>query len=241
MKSLRTSITIGTLLLSTVLLNACTPWGCEEGEGPSTRRTLTLDTFHGVNVQGSLDVIVTKGDVQHVEVEGQANLIDLLRTDVKDGKWTITTNKCYSTDKPFVVHITVPVMDHVVLQGSGSVKGRSEFSVGTAELEVQGSGDIELALVAGQIDASVQGSGDIRLTGSVGKLKASVEGSGDIHAGELMAGDVEADVMGSGDIKVQASGLLDAEITGSGDIKFRGTPAKLDQRITGSGDIKQVD
>ena len=115
MHSLRSSIMIGTMLLGTVLLNACTPWGCVTGEGPATRKTLTLNDFHSINVQGSLDVIVTKGDVQHVEVEGQPNLIELLRKDVKDGKWTITTNKCYSTDKPFVVHITVPVLVHVVM------------------------------------------------------------------------------------------------------------------------------
>lgn len=240
MSSTHKPIVFFTLLLGTLSHSSCSPWGCESGSGPVTEATLQLDPFHGILLEGPMDVLVSKGEVQEVVVEGETNLIELVRTVVKNGVWSISTSKCYSTNEPLRVHITVPMLDRVIVQGSGSVQGVDEFSVGEAELEVQGSGDIELAIVAGLITASVQGSGDIRIRGSAGKLIASVEGSGDIHASELIAGDVDAEVVGSGDIKVRASGALDAQITGSGDVKYIGEPSSVDERVTGSGDIKQV-
>ncbi|MCB0771643.1 MAG: DUF2807 domain-containing protein [Flavobacteriales bacterium] len=235
------TITFLTVLLGSLCLSSCSPWGCEPGSGAVAEERLQLDPFHGVLLEGSMDVLISKGEAQEVVIEGQSNLIGLVGTNVKNGVWTISTSKCYSTNEPFRVHITVPMLDRVIVQGSGSVKGVDEFSLGEVELELQGSGDIDMAIVAGVITAAIQGSGDIRLRGSTGKLIASVEGSGDIRAGELIAGDVDANVVGSGDIKVRTSGNLDAEIAGSGDVEYIGEPTSIDERITGSGDIEQVE
>lgn len=75
--------------------------------------------------------------------------------------------------------------------------------VGDATLSVQGSGDINVGAVNGNLSMSVQGSGDIRVkNGSVNQLSANVMGSGDARFdGEAV--DANLSVMGSGDIDVK--------------------------------------
>jgi hypothetical protein len=75
--------------------------------------------------------------------------------------------------------------------------------VGDATLSVQGSGDINVGTVTGNLSMSVQGSGDIRVkNGSVNQLAAKVMGSGDASFdGEAV--DANLSVMGSGDIDVE--------------------------------------
>lgn len=101
----------------------------------------------------------------------------------------------------------------------------SNFRIGhvaQAQLSVQGSGDIEVASVQGQVEANVQGSGDIEVEdGNIQFLQARVQGSGDIYFGGT-AVNANLSVMGSGDIKVQAViNKPNKQVIGSGDIKIR--------------------
>ncbi|MBL7938237.1 MAG: DUF2807 domain-containing protein [Flavobacteriales bacterium] len=240
MNTMRLSFTLPALIASVAFISACTPWDCEKGAGAPVKQPLAVATFHGIVVEGSLEVRLSRSDAQQVDAEGQANLIALITTEVKNGVWHIGTKRCYSTDKPFIVHIAVPTLDLVSVQGSGDVKGDDTFTMDEIDLEVQGSGELRLAVAAKTVRATVQGSGDIDLKGTCASLNASVQGSGDIDAGGLKATSGKAEVAGSGDITVEAVEVLDASIAGSGDINYRGDPAKVNKNIAGSGDIKQV-
>ncbi|MBL7952949.1 MAG: DUF2807 domain-containing protein [Flavobacteriales bacterium] len=237
---MRLKLAIPGFLLLAASLQACTPLNCERGAGPVVKRTLTLSAFRGIAAQGSLEVRLTRGSAQAVEIEGQSNLIDLLITDVKGGVWEIGTKKCYNTDKPFIVHITMPMVDFVSVQGSGDVKTVNAFTAPKLTVEVQGSGEVDLGIDAKHIDAIVQGSGDIDLHGTCGDLNVTVQGSGDIDASDLEATNAEASVQGSGDIGLTVTGKLTANIGGSGNINYTGSPTQVNKHIAGSGEVKQL-
>lgn len=241
MNTMRLSSTLPALIASVSFITACTPWDCEKGTGTVVEQPLTVAAFHGIVVEGSLDVRLTKADAQQVDAEGQANLIALITTEVKNGVWHIGAKKCYSTDKPFIVHIAIPTVDMLSVNGSGDVKSTDTFTMDELNIEVQGSGELQLAVEAGTIHATVAGSGDLDMNGTCSTLNASVAGSGNIDAAGLKATSAKADVAGSGDITLQAVESLDANIAGSGDITYRGNPGKVNKNIAGSGDIKHAE
>ena len=211
-----------------------------EGSGNVVRRTLELQAFHGIAVEGSIDVVLTPSGSQKVEVEAQENLVGLVTTEVLNGVWTISTSKGFSTTKPFVVHISVPVIDVVRIDGSGDVKGTAAFTAGRVQLAIQGSGDIDLAFNASTLDASVEGSGDVKLSGRCVDLKANVQGSGDINARDLVAENASVSTAGSGNITVFTSGRLNAAVAGSGDVVYSGEPANVSTSISGSGEVRAL-
>lgn len=232
---------MATALLMPTLLAASLTAPCDhvKGIGEVVRKSIQVGSFHGILVEGAVDVEVTPGNTQAVEIEAQANLIELVSTEVRNGVWTIGTgDKGYSTDKPFVVHITVPSMDRVAVEGSGDVKGLGSFTVKEVELSVEGSGDLSWVTEAGSISASIEGSGDIRITGSCAALNASVQGSGDINARGLSAGEAIAATAGSGDIIVNTSGELTASVEGSGDVVYQGSPKQVSTNVNGSGEVR---
>ncbi len=113
-----------------------------------------------------------------------------------------------------------------------------ELSV-PAQTRVQartGSGDIGIAMTAGQVQART-GSGDINVLGTSGSLDAHT-GSGDVHAGRI-AGSMTAST-GSGDIEAAETGGAPVEMrTGSGDVRLglAGDAAFTVDVHTGSGSI----
>lgn len=59
------------------------------GEGPIVEKELTLDKFTGFDLAVSGNVFIQHGNSQKVRVEGQQNVIDNLKTEVRDGVWHI--------------------------------------------------------------------------------------------------------------------------------------------------------
>lgn len=240
MHLMRTTSTLFMLALSTGLLASCTLADQVKGTGPLVRKAVTVDAFHGVALMGALDVMITKGAAQRVEVEAQANIAELVELEVREGICHISTKESYTTSKPFIVHITLPALDHVEVAGSGDVTSTTPFTMDAMQVKVSGSGDVALSVQAGPVQADLSGSGEIKLIGTAKSLDATVKGSGDIKAGNLIVATATTRVTGSGDITVQA-GTLNATITGSGDVKYKGNKPAITSKITGSGSVRHVD
>ena len=64
-------------------------WGTINGEGSVVTKTLKLDNFNEIGLAVVGEVYLSKGNTQKVTVKGQANIIDNLKTEVKDGEWDI--------------------------------------------------------------------------------------------------------------------------------------------------------
>jgi len=225
--------------LATSLLSGCS-WlnGCEEGIGPVVEKNIVVGAFTGISVDGSLDVILHTEGTTGVRLEGQANMIELITTEVKNDLLVVGSKKCYSTNGKLVVHVTQPSMALLRVTGSGSISCDGTLHASDLSLEVEGSGDIKLDLATVGLNTLVEGSGDIVVTGECSTLKATVTGSGNVDAYGLRTSDAQAEVTGSGDIRVNVLNNLNAEVTGSGDINFTGDPI-VTKKITGSGAVSK--
>ena len=227
------------VVITTILLigaSGCLGDTCIQGKGSSVQREVTVEEFHGIEVQGSLDVRFTQGPTR-VEMEGQANVLDAIEVEVRNGICLVRADQCFSTKVPVLVHLTAPILDRALVNGSGSITAKETLTATELTAQVQGSGDVSLNCTASGVHATVNGSGDVRLNGTCNQLDATVNGSGDVNAIGLQAEEVVACVTGSGDVEVHALRTLDARVTGSGDIRYRGEPS-VTRSITGSGDIK---
>lgn len=237
-KSTSTRLLAALLIIFT--LQACDLANCARGSGSAVRRTLDLPEIRSIVAQGSIDVQVTRADMQQVEVEAQENLFELVTTEVKDGALHLGTKGCIANSEPITIKISLPTLESVTMQGSGDFTSSDRFTSEAFVATVQGSGSIRMGVDARLIQAAVHGSGDIDLSGRCEDLEAEVQGSGNIDAKGLQAMNVQAAVQGSGDIHVHVTDRLKASIGGSGDITYKGEPTEVKKDVMGSGELIQV-
>jgi hypothetical protein len=230
-----------TLALCTITLSH-SQWKRVKGNGKTVTIERSIGNYDFVALAGWFDVELVDGNEGELTLKGESNLLDYIKTEVKDGKLTIKQKKGVNL-KPSNwnegILITVPVesVDGVSLSGSGDIVGKTILQSNNFKTSISGSGDITLQVEAKSVDASMSGSGDIRLSGKTTDFEVSVSGSGDIRAYDLEADFVDAQVSGSADIKVTANEMLKARVSGSGDISYKGNPKKIDTKSSGSGDI----
>ncbi len=233
--------TLSFVLLFTIASTA--QWGKRiKGNGKTVTIERSVGDYDGISVSGWFDVKLVDGKEGELTLKGEENLLEYIKTEVKDGKLIIKTAKGVNL-KPSNwnsgIYVTVPVesVDLVALSGSGDIVSDATIESSNFKTSLSGSGDITLDLEANSVAASMSGSGDINLSGSTSDFDVSISGSGDIKAYALKAENVTAQVSGSADIKVTATEYLKARVSGSGDISYKGNPKKIDTKTSGSGDI----
>ena len=182
-----------------------------------------LSTFTSVSLDGSMSLVATAGEDQRVEITADPEMLEYIRTRVRNGELRIWTKR------------------------GAPRRGRNkiEINISVAELEgveINGSGDV----VARKIDSEkfameINGSGDADLQGKCGSVSYEINGSGDIDAKALKCVDADIEINGSGDAEISATGKLSAEINGSGDIVAFGAPRLNRFSSSGSGSIRTKD
>lgn len=210
---------------------------CVKGTGEVVTREIPVAMLNAIIVEGSTDVTVVRGDTQRVEITGQPELIDLIKTKVDNGVWEITTTKCWSSDHALTVRLTLPMLNSIILEGSGSVTSEQVFNTGKTHLAIKGSGSIAIdTLHEGLLDVILDGSGSVSMNGTCRELEFTSTGSGDLHALGLAANEVEIELKGSGSAEITAISELEAKLTGSGSLRYRGRP-EVSTKVEGSGSV----
>ncbi len=240
---MKKTITLSLVFLLTMSCSA--QWGKKiKGNGNMVTIDRSVGDYDAIALSGWFDLDLVAGQEGKITLEGESNLLEYIKTEVKDGKLVIKTRKGINL-KPSSwnegIRITVPVerVSSIALSGSGDIVGNTTIKADNFKTAMSGSGDITLTVEANNVKASMSGSGDITLTGKTDNFDVNISGSGDIKAYELDADNVDATVSGSADIKVTAHKMLKARVSGSGDIQYRGNPTKVDTKTSGSGDISK--
>ncbi len=242
-------ITLGLSLLFFTSANAQQWWGNKKikGNGNIVTKERSLSDYDAVKVAGNLDVDLISGNEGDLTLIMDENLLEYVKTEIKDGTLKIYIKKGYSIQasrkaEQGKILIIVPVKEisSVALAGSGDVNTK-DLTIKTSDFKasVAGSGDVNLKVSAATVSGKVAGSGDLRFYGDSSDFSGKVAGSGDIHAFDLVSDNVEAYVTGSGDVRVYCKEKLKARVTGSGDITYKGNPSKEDSKVTGSGEISK--
>jgi hypothetical protein len=212
-----------TLILTSAAAVALTVSACGlriEHDGPHTVQTRTVGSFDRVDLRGSTNVVVTRGQSATLTVSGGRNRVRDVITRVRSGTLVVEERRSDAT-----LH----------LGGDGPTVTVSTPSLVGARLD--GSGDLSLAGLAGGPPAlRVDGSGDVDAHGRLDALDAAVDGSGDLDLGDLVAQSATVNLSGSGDANVDAVRTLSAVVSGSGDISYAGN-AQVTRNVSGSGDI----
>jgi hypothetical protein len=245
-----------------ILLAAVAMPSCIEvyvADGPIETRTYDLADFKGVELDGSGDVFIFKGDEFKVEVTTNSDLFDYLNLYVSDHTIHLGPRKGYFNLKysKLQYKITLPELNYVALDGSGDITALDNFVApndfllsidGSGDIlmnelsaqriffEINGSGDITTSNIDCELaDFEIDGSGNINSRGYAVKQVIDINGSGDVKTSSLETEECFIDINGSGNSRVLVFDYLKVRINGSGSVYYTGNP---DTEISRNGSGK---
>lgn len=236
MKTLQSLIVVLAIALSTQVF----AYGEKvKGNGNLVDKQRTTESYDKIAVGGSFNVTLVAGTEGTISYSIESNLEEYLVVEVKGETLKIGWKKGYNIRTTKEIKMTVPFEDisEVSLAGSGDITTKDTIEADDLELNIAGSGDMNMDVKTTNVEANIAGSGTITVNGSSDNLESNIAGSGDVEGfGLVVVEYAKANISGSGTIETTVNGTLKARVSGSGDVYYKGKP-KTDVKISGSGSV----
>lgn len=211
------------MMVALVVLSASVPAQAQSEPIP-TAKVKGIEDFHGVLVNGPLNVTIEVGDKTEVFTETSKNGRNLAVFKVKDG----------------ILHIHPEYFNPPInLAGLKSVVIIKAPKIDA--LTVRGTGDMHVkGLAGGPLEVKKLGSGTLFLAGKVDAFKIRILGSGDLEAPEFETGDAQIRIRGRAEVMIQSvKGNLMIDARGSGDAKVMQVDSpKVDAQVNGASKVE---
>jgi hypothetical protein len=242
---MKTNITKPGSLLSVIAVlfvfsfSSCEPddFNCIKGRGTVYTETRSTPDFISVDLRIPATVTITQADNISVEVKTFDNLLPEILTYVNGSTLIIENDHCLNVRNDDIeVFISAPDFSKLKVSGSGDIISTNMLDVADIDLNLSGSGSIDVGLITAMANSRVSGSGSIWIEGEAYEHNIEISGSGNIYSFPFQTERTNIKVSGSGNCEVRVSDRLDVNISGSGVVKYKDYPS-ITSVITGSGRI----
>jgi hypothetical protein len=181
------------------------------------------EEFTEISASEGLDVYVTQGDNFTIEVEADENIIDLIGTDIKNGKLRIHAieNIGRATKR---VHVSLPSVTGLYASSGADLYTQNVIRANKISLDASSGAGIKAALVADEVEADTSSGADIRIEGEAVLFYADASSGSDIKAKDFTVRTCHADASSGADISVNVTESLIADASSGADISYVGNP-----------------
>lgn len=210
-----------------------------DGNVVTEERDVNQD-FDQVRGARGLDVYLTEGDENKVVVEADENLVDLIETNISNGKLTITSSKNIGRAKAKKVHVTFVNLNNIEASSGADVIGNSVIKSETLILDSSSGADLEVEVFTKELYAETSSGADIDVSGKASSLNAKASSGSELNAKKLQVLICKAKASSGADIVVNVKEKLNAKASSGGDVKYYGDPVSVSKKDGSSGSIRKM-
>jgi hypothetical protein len=219
---------------------------CFKGTGTITKETRILEDFDSIYIDRRLNVILVQDTVNFVVVEAGDNLLELIETEIKNGKLTLrNSNKCNwvrSYKIPVNIEVHSNNLEHIVMWGASYITNKDILRFPKLVIEYHdASGNVELT-VDNQLTNIIQhtGAGDAIIHGKTEQLTVYMSSLAYGDYTDLIAENVFVENKSSADCKVLGKQTFSFRLRADGNIYYKGQGEIISEEKTGNGVIKKI-
>lgn len=202
----------------------------------SESRTISSD-FDKIDIQQGISLYLTQGNTTNLKVEADENIMDLLKTEVKNNTLKIYFEKNVYKAKARNVYLTTETLSSIEASSGSSVKSENTWQANQFKLNTSSGSSVRIKVNADDISSSSSSGSTIRLYGKSNSFSAKASSGSSIYADELISADATAKVSSGASIHVNVSRNLNAKASSGGSINFEGNPTEINKETSSGGSV----
>lgn len=204
-----------------------------------------VKNFNGIAAAGPINVVVTLGSKESCRLEGDAEAIASIITEVKGNiliirpKNSITSWSKKYEGKKITAYVSAHELASLTMSGSGNMVVNGKINTGDLTTTLSGSGSIKANADVDNYNGVISGSGSLNITGSTDRAKIVISSSGSFEGKSFSSKTLSTTISGSGTVNIKTDQSIRAVISGSGSVNYSGN-ATVDKTIIGSGRVRKI-
>ena len=211
------------------------------GSGTRVQQRRELPAFHSIVFKGNGRVFLSQGGEHSITLKADDNVLDMLKTEVKNGILTIWSEKWIMDGASAEYDIVVADLREISVSGMGEVRGRETIQAERLEIRLGGTGSVDLEVNAASLHTRISGAGEIRLGGKTREHDIDIRGVGELDAYDLVSRNARIEISGAGECMVTVFENLSVDISGAGEVLYKGEPAVTVDRLSPAGSLLKTE
>ena len=187
-----------------------------KGNGKRELQKRQVAPFTSISTNGAFTIEVTCQKELSLEIEGDENVLDLVKTDVDNNILRLDNKQSFSISEPIKVRISVPNLEGLAVNGAGHI-------------DIKGMNNDKF-----EIDTN--GAPTITVSGTTKMVDIAANGAGKVDTQNLHATRAVVDARGVAKVELDVSDQLDVEISGPSSVIYTGNPS-VNKNIQGPGKL----
>ncbi|MGI4738634.1 MAG: head GIN domain-containing protein [Janthinobacterium lividum] len=205
--------------------------------GSALAQTRALPAFHAIKLSGGIELTLTAGATQRVEVSTEpAELAQYLTTTVEEGTLVLRFEHPRGNERGqhLRVAVTADQLTALTAGGGAAVTARGAFAAPTFVLDASSGSAIRADLTISDLTVHQNGGSVVTLNGQAAKLQLEVNGGSVFSGNDLAAATCQAQANGGSIVHLYTKDSLTATANGGSTIKYHGSPQVTKQASGGS-------
>ena len=209
-----------------------------KGNGKPQEISRPVSEFDKIEVGSAFQVDAKEGPLGPVKISTDSNLLDQIKTEVKNRTLKIWIQGSISTSSPQRISLSTPKINSLVASGatetslklasvhafnlevSGASKVMVKGAVNSLDCELSGSSQATFGSSAmSRLDVLLSGASLLKIEGSVDKMKAELSGSSVIEGG-MTGKQADVSLSGASSAKFGSFEKVAKDLSGSSSLSF---------------------
>jgi hypothetical protein len=207
----------------------------EKGNGVVVEETREItEEFTEVSASEGIDVFVTQGSDFDISVEADENIMDLIGTDIRNGKLKIHAieNIGRATKK---VYVTMPKVSSLMASSGSQLTTENMIQADKLHVDASSGAIIDANVKVTNMEIDASSGANISLEGTAKEVFVDGSSGANIKANELQTLVCNADASSGANISIDVTDNLTAEASSGGNISYKGNPSvQKNKSVSGS-------
>lgn len=202
-----------------------------------------VKSFDGIKVSTGIDLYLTMGNSEEVKIVADEDIIDDIKTEVKDGTLHIYTKKNnwfnWGGNKTRKAYVSVTELNRLHASSGSDVVSENTLEGDRLEVKASSGSDVKLDVIIKNLSVDASSGSDAKLSGKSKTFEAEASSGSDIKAQNLEAKIGKLRASSGSDISVTITDELYARASSGADIRYYGNPQIRDTDESSGGDVRR--
>lgn len=236
MKTMKQLVILPITILS-MLFTSCIFSPSIKGNGNVVEENRDLGNFDEIKVSRGMNVYITQGNTSKVMVRADANLLQVIETEVVGDVLEISCDANIKKAKEKKIFVTTPKLENVRAFAGSNVYSENTISSNTMEVSASAGSNIKLQLSTKDVNVSASAGSNVKLEGSSETFFGKASSGSNIRANDLSSTRAEAKVSSGANIWITANDELIGRASSGGNVFYYGQPENTEIHKSSGGNV----